>query len=387
MLPGSPGAVHLGGDAQRAPHVGAGRRADPAPEHALQRASGGDRRRVRNRDHPVDHVGKKARLHPRPADALDARPDAGDQVRRMVAPRGEERGVVRVDHREPGLVPAVAQVASDRRAGAAGAGADHDPGRHRVRLQRHLREDRLGDVVVAAPVGGALGIGELVEIVAAALAGQPRGLGVHRRRVVDEVAAAALVFDQRDLARAGGAWHHGHEAQAEQPREVGLADRGGPGRRLDDRGGRPDPAVAQTVEEQRTRQPVLQRPGRVRRLVLQVDLDAGERRERQRYEVRVGRTVRVGLDPPHGIVRPRAGGRVTSVHIGSPHGHRTLLVRHQPLTRSGHRACRERAGSSWLRRTARRWRTGRRRTTRSSGGRPTCARRGGTVRCRSGSAI
>jgi hypothetical protein len=41
-----------------------------------------------------------------------------------------------------------------------------------VPLLRHLLEDRLGDVVVAAPVGGALREGELVHEVAVALRGE-----------------------------------------------------------------------------------------------------------------------------------------------------------------------------------------------------------------------
>ncbi len=56
----------------------------------------------------------------------------------------------------------------------------------------HLLEDRLGDVVVAAPVGGPLGVGELVQIVSAGLLGQPLRLGVDLRRFRHEMATAAL---------------------------------------------------------------------------------------------------------------------------------------------------------------------------------------------------
>ena len=52
--------------------------------------------------------------------------------------------------------------------------------------------------------------------------------------------------------------HHRDEGQAQQLGEVGLADGGGAGRRLDDGGARPDQPVAQAVEEQRACQPVLQ---------------------------------------------------------------------------------------------------------------------------------
>src|SRR3546814_8778379 len=51
----------------------------------------------------------------------------------------------------------------DRGRGAAGAGAADDPGRLGVAFVLQLADDRFGDVVVAAPVGGALGQAELVE--------------------------------------------------------------------------------------------------------------------------------------------------------------------------------------------------------------------------------
>jgi len=69
---------------------------------------------------------------------------------------------------------AVARIAADGRAGAAGARAAHDPGRHWMGLLFHLPEDRLGDVVVGAPVGGAFGVGELVHEMPAGLAREPQ---------------------------------------------------------------------------------------------------------------------------------------------------------------------------------------------------------------------
>ena len=123
----------------------------------------------------VDHRRDERRLDPRPADPLDPRARPASGPTSPVAP-GRRR-----TPSSPGRprttacrVAAVADVAADRGGGAAGAGADHDPRRHRVPLQGELREDRLGDVVVAAPVGGPLGVGELVHVVAAGLGGQPR---------------------------------------------------------------------------------------------------------------------------------------------------------------------------------------------------------------------
>ncbi len=58
------------------------------------------------------------------------------------------------------------------------------------RSQRHLLEDALRDVVVAAPVGGALGVGELVHVVAAAVLRQLLRHRVDLAGAVDKMAAA-----------------------------------------------------------------------------------------------------------------------------------------------------------------------------------------------------
>ena len=50
-------------------------------------------------------------------------------------------------------------------------------------LVAHLDEYRLRDVVVAPPVGGSLGVGELVKVVAAGLLGDQLGLGVDLTRL------------------------------------------------------------------------------------------------------------------------------------------------------------------------------------------------------------
>jgi hypothetical protein len=66
-------------------------------------------------------------------------------------------------------------------------------------LEAHLLEDRFGDVVVRPPVGGALGIGELVDEVPAVLTGQAFGLGVDLRRILHQMALATVERDLRDL--------------------------------------------------------------------------------------------------------------------------------------------------------------------------------------------
>ena len=63
----------------------------------------------------------------------------------------------------------VAQKAAYGGAGAAGARTHHHPARDGMAFARHLAEHALRDVVVAAPVGGPLGIAELVHVMPAGL--------------------------------------------------------------------------------------------------------------------------------------------------------------------------------------------------------------------------
>ena len=278
-----------------------------------------DRRGVRHLDHPVDDVREERRLDPRAPDALDARRPAGER-RRVARPARVEDRVLRVDDAQAGGVAAEAHVAADRRARPAGAGADHDPRGHRVRLQRHLREDRLGDVVVAAPVRRALGVGELVEVVPAAR--RPRAAGPRRTIVRGSStkwqrppwASISAIFS--GLVDAGITATNG---RPEQAGEVRLGD----GRRaaggLDDRRPLGDPAVAEAVEEQRAREPVLERSRRVDRLVLQVEVDPPLRRQREDVQVRVGGAVGVGLDAPDRLVGPLARAQVPTIVRGRRH--------------------------------------------------------------------
>ena len=182
-------------------------------------------------------------------------------------------------------------------------------------------EDRLGDVVVAPPVGGPLGVGELVEVVAAATR---RRAGGPRRRcpgvVLDEVAAAAVELDQRDLLGAGRRRHDRDERQPEHAGEVGLADRRRPARGLDDGAALGDLPRAEPVQEQRPGQPVLEAAGRVGRLVLQVEVDAPLRRQRIDQQVGVGAAPRVGLHRRDGAVDPRPADGVGAVDVGRARG-------------------------------------------------------------------
>src|SRR6185437_6804722 len=147
----------------------------------------------------------------RATDAFDARAAFERQAGVAGLVIIHEYRVLGVDHREAGfasLCAAVTDVAAERGRSAACAGADHDPARHRVGLALHLAEDRFGDVVVATPVGGALGVGELIHVVPTATFGQPLCRAVHIG-VIDEMALAAEEFDLRDLLFRRPARHHG----------------------------------------------------------------------------------------------------------------------------------------------------------------------------------
>src|SRR6185312_7209947 len=156
--------AHRCSQLQAGHEVGAGRAAVATAEQFLQQPGGRDRRAVRYLDDVVDHVEQKAGFHPRPADTLDQGGLAGYGVRVARAPAMHETAAGRFGHAKTRVQSAVAQVAADRGRGAAGAGAADDPRRLRFRLQRELADDRFGDVVVAAPVGGALGQAELVQV-------------------------------------------------------------------------------------------------------------------------------------------------------------------------------------------------------------------------------
>src|SRR5262249_5396456 len=125
-------------------------------------------------------------------DALDPRRSRHDDVVAAFDVGGEERRILRIDNAQPRGMPPVADVAADGGAGSSGAGTHHDPLRNPVLLLAHLRVDRLGDVVVAAPVGGSLGVGELTQVVPAALPCDTFGLGVYLARLLHEMATPAL---------------------------------------------------------------------------------------------------------------------------------------------------------------------------------------------------
>lgn len=164
--------------------------------------NGSDTGGIRHPQHVVDHRRDERRLGTWAADAFDAAAAAADQGAIAVVEAVIEHRIFRIDHRQLRIVPLIADVAPQRGGGAAGASAHHDVFRHREGFARHLAEDAVGDVVVAAPVGGALGVGELIHIVAVQLFRQLFGGGVDLGGVIDEVTAAAVKAICSTLRRA-----------------------------------------------------------------------------------------------------------------------------------------------------------------------------------------
>ncbi len=286
----------------------------------------GQAQRIGHLHHRIDTGRDEARLYPRPADAFHARATAAGQAAPvLLTGHGgfvaiEEHRHFRVRTEDAGVMPAIADIAPQRRCGTAGAGAAHDPFRNRAGLFGHLLEDGLRDVVVGTPVGGALGIGELVHEVAAGFTGQLFRITVEVAGTFDQVATAAVELDRGDLFRRGGGRDHRNERQAEQPREIGFGHGGRAAGGLDHRTPFTQPAIGQRIQEQRARQPVLQAAGGMARLILQVQVDALEPWQRQRDQVGIGGTVEISFDLADGGSHPftlRHGGQSLSGRNGA----------------------------------------------------------------------
>jgi hypothetical protein len=196
-----------------------------------------------------------------------------------------------------------------------------------VPLQPQLGVDRLGDVVVAAPVRRPFGVSELIHVMTAGFLGESRRDLVQRPGVVDQVTAAALGLDQADLLATRGARHDRDERHPDQLGEVRLGDRRRAAGRLDHRTARPDPAVAQGVQEERPGQPVLEAAGGMGRLVLQIQVHAPFLGQREPQQMGVGRTVGIGLNLADGLLQPGPVFGVAAVHVEGLHARIVAFAR------------------------------------------------------------
>ena len=97
--------------------------------------------------------------------------------------------------------------------------------RHRIRLTLHLMENTVGDIIVAAPVGGAFGIGELIHIVTVQFVRQLLRGGVNLAGAFDKVGATAIKRNLFDFAFCRAGRHYRDKRQAEQSGEPGFGNR------------------------------------------------------------------------------------------------------------------------------------------------------------------
>lgn len=184
------------------------------PDAAGKNASGRDARGVRHPISTIDQFRDKRRLAAGAPNALDQGRRPGHSANLLVGKVAVEHRPLRVRQTKPRGEAATPDIAPECRGGATSSSPSHDPSRHRVFLPRHLSEDQFGDVVVAPQIGGALGEGELVHVVAAERGGQARAFSIHFCWAVHEVALASIEGNLGDLLRGGGTRHNGDEAQA-----------------------------------------------------------------------------------------------------------------------------------------------------------------------------
>ena len=222
-----------------------------------------------------------------------------------------EHRVFRVHHANLGRQLLVAHVAAKSGRSAAGTGAADDPVRHRIGFVRHLGENGVGDIIVAAPVCGALGIGELVHVMTIQLLRQTLGFVVNGGRIVHQVAAPAIEFDGANFFLRGALGHHRDEGQAQQAGKIGLGHSGATAGCLDDGAAFAYPAIAQTVQKQGARQPVLEAAGGVSGFVLEIELYLRRAGDGQRNQMRVAGAIEIGLDLAHCLGNPIS-------HLASP---------------------------------------------------------------------
>ena len=118
-----------------------------------------------------------------------------------------------------------------------------------MRFALHLGEDRFGNVVVAAPVCGAFGKSELVDVMAAQLIGERLRCIVYFAWPIDEVAFPSVEGDGIKLRLRCRAWNDGDKTQSEHPGEIGFRNGCGSAGRLDNSGAFANPSVAQTIQK------------------------------------------------------------------------------------------------------------------------------------------
>ncbi len=156
--------AHRAGQLQAADEVDAGRAAVLGAEQGFELQCPGNGRGIVHFHHVIDNIEQETGFDLGPADALDPGRLTGNGIAVTRTPTVHVTAAGGLGHAQARVEPSIAQVASDGGRSTTGTDAAHDPGRYRLRFAAQLAEDRFGDVVVAAPVGGAFGQTELIEM-------------------------------------------------------------------------------------------------------------------------------------------------------------------------------------------------------------------------------
>src|SRR3546814_10942014 len=100
-----------------------------------------------------------------------------------------------------------------------------------MRLLPQLLENRLGDIVVGAPVRSSFSVGELIHVMPTQLARQAFGFAIDLSSRVHQMYLSAVKLNGRDLFPGGAFGNDGNKGQAYQPCEIsfghGRGARGG----------------------------------------------------------------------------------------------------------------------------------------------------------------
>ena len=170
-----------------------------------------------------------------------------------------------------------------------------------------LAKDGFGDIVVAAPVGGALGQPELVQM-AGTIGGVLGGVGMDLACIFHQITLPAQRLHRLDFLRRSAGRHHCDKGQPQQARKPRFGNRSTAGGGIHHGLPRMQAAIAQRVQVQRTCQAVLQAAGGVGGFVLEIKRNVGETRKIQPQQVGVGRARGFLLQQGQGIAHPVPGG-------------------------------------------------------------------------------
>src|SRR3546814_18404343 len=85
-----------------------------------------------------------------------------------------------------------------------------------MRLLPQLLENRLGDIVVGAPVRSSFSVGELIHVMPTQLARQAFGFAIHLSSRVHQMYLSAVKLHGRDLFPGGAFGNVGNKGQAYQ---------------------------------------------------------------------------------------------------------------------------------------------------------------------------